>query len=89
MFLTYQLTLNGQNEFLPPHFKLRAFLDKIFQTAPQLLDPRQHKELMMELAEYVGLKPTEWGIQLSVIKWLMEISPDVERACRSYRADAF
>jgi hypothetical protein len=85
----YQLTLGGQNEFLPPKFKLRAFLDKIFQVKPKLLDPRFHKDLMIELAEYVGLHPNEWGISLSAIKWLMEISPDIERACRNYRADAF
>jgi hypothetical protein len=84
----YQLTLDGQREFLPPRFRLRVFLEKIFQTKPELLDPRRHKDLMFELARYVGLKPEDWGIHLSAIKWLMEISPDVERACRNYRADA-
>ncbi len=88
MHSIYQLTLDGQKEFQPPKLKLRAFLDKMFQTAPQLLDPRRHKDLMIELAEYVGLKPKDWGVQLSAIKWLMEISPDVERACRNYRSDA-
>jgi hypothetical protein len=85
----YQLTIGGHHEFIPPKFKLRHFLDRVAQKKPHLLDPRRHCDLMMELARFVGLKPDQWGVHLSSIKWLMEISPDVERACRNFRADAF
>lgn len=89
MSASYQGSIWGQSEFLPPKFKLRNFLDRVAEDNPHLLDPCRHNDLMMAFARYVGLKPGDWGIRLSAIKWLMEISPDVERACRNYRADAF
>lgn len=84
-----QLTIEGKTEFIPPRINLHTFLDTVLRTKPDLLDPRVHSSLMMEFARFAGLKPDEWGISLTAIRWLLERSPDVERACRKYRANAY
>lgn len=89
MSTSYQMTINGRAEFQPPKFNLWRFLDHITAKRPKLLDPRRHGDLIIEFAHYVGLRPDEWSKDLSPIAWLLKISPDIERACRKYRADAF
>ena len=84
----YQLTISDQADFIPPRVSVRDFLDYILASRPTLLSPKRHKELMLEFARYAGLDPDNWGICLEAIKWLLERSPDVERACRAFRADA-
>lgn len=88
MTTVYQMTLAGAEHFLPPRYNLQTFLHMLLQREPRLLDPHCHGRLMLELARHAGLKPDQWGVSLDAIKWLMEISPDIERAVRKFRADA-
>ena len=83
-----QLTIEGKPEFVPPRVNLHVFLDSIQRTRPVLLNPHCHHDLMVEFARFAGLTPDEWGMRLPEIKWLLERSPDIERACRQFRSDA-
>ena len=89
MTTLYQLTITGQEDFRPPKVNIRVFLDHVQLKNPKLLHPAHHRDLMLEFARFAGLKPDRWGMNLSAIQWLLERSPDIERACRSYRSDAF
>lgn len=85
----YQSTITGKSEFVPPRLNYRRFLDHVFLRSPELLEPSEHGSLLVELARFAGLKPDEWGMNLDMLAWLFKCSPDLERACRQFRADAF
>lgn len=89
MFTLLQLTIEGKSEFVPPRLNYRRFLDHVFIRSPALLEPSEHGILLVELARFAGLKPDEWGMSLDALRWLFNCSPDLERACRRFRADAF
>lgn len=89
MFSVYQTTIGSAEEFQPPKFNLGVFLDHITAKKPKLLDPRRHGDLIIEFAHFIGLQPDRWSKDLGPIAWLLKISPDIERACRKYRADAY
>ncbi len=85
----YQLTIEGQPEFVPPKYNLWSFLDHIASTRPKLLDPKSHGDLILAFAHWVGLEPDRWSKNMAPILWLLKVSPDIERSCRKFRADAF
>lgn len=89
MSSSYQKNIFGNDDFQPPRYNVRAFLDLISIRRPKLLDPHRHGELLIAFAHYVGLEPDKWSRHIGPIAWLLKISPDIERACRKYRADAF
>jgi len=86
----HQLTIDGQEEFVPPRrINYVKFIDGISDSKPELLDSKQHKDLMIEFAIYAGLEPRRWGISLPEIKWVMSCGSNVERARRNHIADAY
>lgn|GEM_PF-6372965 len=85
----YQSTITGKSKFVPPCVNYRRFLDHVALKTPELLEPREHGSLLLEFARFAGLKPDSWGMNLDSLAWLFNCSPDLERACRSFRADAF
>ena len=89
MTTAYQMNITGKSEFVPPRVNYRRFLDHVFLRAPNLLDPIEHGSLLVEFARFAGLKPDSWGMNLDSLVWLFKCSPDLERACRSFRADAY
>jgi hypothetical protein len=88
MSTAYQKNIFGQEDFRPPKYNVWAFLDFVSTRRPKLLDPRMHGDLIIEFAHYVGFHPESWSQNLMPIAWLLKVSPDIERACRQYRADA-
>lgn len=84
----FQCNLFGQEEFSPPRYNLCTFLDHIADRRPNLLNPSRHGDLIIAFAHYVGLEPDRWSKNISSIAWLMKVSPDIQRACRQYRANA-
>jgi hypothetical protein len=86
--IAYQKNIFGNDDFQPPKYNIWSFLDHISIRRPKLLDPRRHGDLIIEFAHFVGLQPDKWNKHLGPISWLLKVSPDIERACRQYRADA-
>ena len=84
-----QLTIEGKEEFAPPKINYMKFIRRIADENPELLDVVMHKGLMLKFARYAGIEPDKWGVSLPEIKWLFSCSSNVERARRSFCADAF
>ncbi|MBU2213837.1 hypothetical protein KKC44_06135 [Patescibacteria group bacterium] len=84
-----QLTIEGKEEFVPPKVQYCKFIRHIDEVKPELLDAARHKELMIEFANHYGLHPEKWGASLPEIKWVLSCGFNVERARRSFCADAY
>jgi len=83
------MTIDGKQEFTPPHVNTYSFVRLIAEQNAELLAPECHSQLVFAFARHVGIEPEEWGVDIGVIAWLLKCSPQIERACRSIRADAF
>ena len=79
-----QSNIFGKEDFIPPKVNTQTFLEEMLATHPELLEPHYHSLLMIEYGRFAKQDLRS----IKVITWLLDKSPDIERACRKFRANA-